>query len=772
MTIRRAVKLLALVAAIAVGALYLPLDFLRPPVERALARGLGREVEVGGVHLDLFGAPGFTLDDVVIHEDPRAGIEPFAYVNSLGAKIRWLSLLRRHLEFADLNLGDATLNLVKTDAGPWNFQFLLAGRGEDRSPVPAIKMRAGRVNFKFGDTKSVFYFDEADLDVEPYRDGSVELRFGGAPSRTDSTARDFGRFFVNGTWRSSPAQRLDLNVDLERSSLAEISRLIDPRGFGIHGVIALQAQLSGTPSGLEISGQLQVDDVHRWDLVPQGGGWKLPFKGALNLRGETLELAGAPDAPVSLFFRAWDFLSRTQWEAGAQLNQIPLAALAEVARHMGAVLPDQLTAEGGVSGTLNYKEDGGLTGRVDLKDAALTLPGAQPLLASSAALDIADGQVSLEPAVVVIGAESGLTERQSVELQGSYTLLPPHDLDLRMTTRGLNVADMRSFGLAAIPLLDQTKQGTWRGWARYRSGEWSGEYELANARIAVDGLADPLRIQSASVKLNGARVAVTKLRAKAGQIAFTGDYHWEPTAIRPHKFNIAIEEADTAELVRLLAPALVRERGFLERTLRLDSAPAPDWLKGRRADGTISIGALTAGDLSVSVNPIGDNPARLLWDAGIARLIGIDGTVLSGNLAGAAVAGDLEVDLGIDQKGGAPRYHFDGKINDAPYKGGKLDLEGSFDAEGEGLQLIESAHAEGHLRARSIVFSSDAEFPAASACFELQGTHWKLGSVEVTQGGETYFGSGASQADGKLVLDLVKGSRQVRFSGPLFAAVP
>ena len=88
------------------------------------------------------------------------------------------------------------------------------------------------------------------------------------------------------------------------------------------------------------------------------------------------------------------------------------------------------------------------------------------------------------------------------------------------------------------------------------------------------------------------------------------------------------------------------------------------------------------------------------------------------------------------------------------------------------MQLIETAHAEGHLRARSIAFSSDAEFPAASACFELQGTHWKLGSVEVTQGGETYFGSGASQADGKLVLDLVKGSRQVRFSGPLFAAVP
>jgi len=760
-TIRRAVKLVALVVAVAVAALYLPLDFLRAPVERALARGLGRPVDVGEVHLDLFGAPGFTLDDVVIHEDPRAGIEPFAYVNSLGAKVRWLSLLRRHLEFAYLNLGDATVNIVKTDAGPWNFQFLLGSTEVGSARVPAIRMRAGRVNFKFGDVKSVFYFDAADLDVQPSSDGSVDLRFGGAPSRTDGTARDFGRFFLNGTWKSLPVQRLDLSVDLQRSSLAEISRLIDTRGFGLHGVIALQAQISGPPSGLEISGQLQVDDVHRWDLVPRGGGWKLPFKGALDLRGEKVQLASSPNEPVSLSFHAWDLLSKTQWEAGAELNRIPLAALAEVARHMGVALPERVSAEGEVSGSLDYSQDSGLTGRVDLKDASLTLPDAAPLRAGAASLEIADGQVILDPSTVEIG------EKDSAELQGVYTLLQSHDLDLRITTRGMSVGDMRSFGLAAIPLLDRTKQGTWRGWARYRAGEWSGEYDLLNARIPVDGLADPLRIQSASVKLNGARVAVTKLRAKAGAIDFTGDYHWEPTAIRPHKFNIVIEEADAAELTRLLAPSLVRERGFLARTLRLDSAAVPDWLKNRRADGTISIGTLTGGDLSLNLGS-----TRLLWDGGNVRLVGVNGTVLTANLDGTVVAGDLEVDLGADQKSGSPHYHFEGKLNDTPYKSGKLDFDGVFDAEGEGVQLIETAHAEGHLRARSIVFSPDAEFPAASACFELQGTHWKLGSVEVTEGGEVYFGSGASQSDGKLVLDLMKGARQVRFSGPLFAAAP
>jgi hypothetical protein len=760
-------KIVLVLLVVAVAAQYLPLNFLRPPVEWALQRGLDRQVEVGEVHLDLFGAPGFTLDDVKIHEDPRAGIEPFAYVSSLDARVRWLSLFHRHLEFASLNLGDASLNLVKTAAGPWNFQFLLDSAAEGRARVPAIRMRAGRVNFKFGDIKSVFYFNAADLDVAPSSDGSAEVRFEGSPSQTDRAAQDFGRFFVDGTWNPSRTPRLNLNVDLERSSLAEVSRMIDPRGFGLHGTIALQAQLSGAPSALEVSGQLQVDDVHRWDLVPKGGGWKLPFKGALDLHDAKLELASDPAAPIVLSFRAWDFLSRTQWEAGLQLNHVPLAGLAEVARHMGAPLPDQLAAEGDVSGAFTYSDDG-LTGRVQLADASLTLPDVPPLHTASAALDIGDGAVSLEKSTIEIG------EKESAELQGSYTFSQPGlpGIDLRIATRAMNVADMHSFGLAAIPLLDQTRQGSWRGSARYQgavqtAGQpagaqvpgWSGEYDLLNARIPVDGLSDPLRIQSASVKLNGARVSVTRLRAQLGDIAFTGDYRWEPASVHPHKFNIAIDAADVAELARLLAPSLLRERGFLARTLRLGAPPpVPDWLKARRADGTISIGSLSAGDLNLSVNQ-----ARLLWDAGIVRLTGIDA-----NLAGASVTGDLETNL----SGGVPHYRFDGKLNDVPYKGGKLDFDGGFDAEGEGLSLLDSLHAEGHLRARSIAFSSDADFASASACFELQGTRWKFGSVEVTQAGETYLGTGASQPDGRLVLDLVKGARAFRLSGPLLAAAP
>ncbi len=317
---------LLLVLAVGFIAPRYELELFRPRIARALERGLGRRVVVGPVHFNLFTGPGFTVDDVTIHEDPRAGIEPFAYVGTMEARVQLLSLFQHRLEFSSLRLGEASINLVKTDAGPWNFQFLLNSAQASAGTMPAIKMRGGRVNFKFGDTKSVFYFNDADFDVAPSMDGSVALRFAGAPSRSDRSGQNFGNFFVRGVW--SP-QKVNLRVELEKSALEEVARLIDRRGFGLHGAIALDAQLSGPPSQIDVTGNIQVNDVHRWDLLPQsGGGMRVAYKGSLDLRNDRLELQSVSDVPnpqVTGTFRAWDYLTAPHWEASAELKQVPVA---------------------------------------------------------------------------------------------------------------------------------------------------------------------------------------------------------------------------------------------------------------------------------------------------------------------------------------------------------------------------------------------------------------------------------------------------------------
>src|SRR5271155_5332377 len=110
---RAIIAALVLVLAVGFAAPHLDIEFARPKIERALERGLGRRVEVGSVHFNLFTGPGFTVDNVTIHEDARAGIEPFAYVGTLEARVRLLGLLEHKLEFSSLRLDEANINLVK-----------------------------------------------------------------------------------------------------------------------------------------------------------------------------------------------------------------------------------------------------------------------------------------------------------------------------------------------------------------------------------------------------------------------------------------------------------------------------------------------------------------------------------------------------------------------------------------------------------------------------------------------------------------------------------
>ena len=97
----------------------------RPRIEAALEAALNRPVTLGAVHLNLFTGPGFTVDDVLIDDDPAAGIEPFAHVEHMQARIRWSSLFSGQLAFSSLRLDTPSVNVVKMPSGPWNIQPLL-----------------------------------------------------------------------------------------------------------------------------------------------------------------------------------------------------------------------------------------------------------------------------------------------------------------------------------------------------------------------------------------------------------------------------------------------------------------------------------------------------------------------------------------------------------------------------------------------------------------------------------------------------------------------
>jgi hypothetical protein len=677
-----------------------------------------------------------------------------------------------------LDLNDATFNLVKPSGAPWNFQMLLsqtvaAGHAGTSPPVgpalpvipatlPSIKMRGGHVNFKFGNTKSVLYFDDTDLEVAPGEGGAVELRFSGVPSRTDQGAQNFGHFYVRGAATPSAAgQQFNFQVELEPSALDSVARLFDNGDAALKGQISLNAQVSGSPASLDVKGTL---------LLENAGEWRVGYKGKLDLAAQTLELdsTSPPGLNTKLHASTRDLLTTPQWEISADFSDAPLGSGVELARNLGVPLPAKMTVEGVVAGSVRYRNTEGLGGNVEVRDAVVTLSGAAPLKVLTATVFLKGNRIVAGPNTVNVGATD------SADVEAVYQVGAGGGIEVKIMTHRMSVADLRALaalGVRTIPLLDRIADGTWRGTLSYANpdpsfekGAWSGDLEIQNARLAIDGLADPVRILSAAVSAKAQSVAVARIRAKVGAIAFSGEYHWDAAADRdeesdgekaaPQSFRLQVPAADAQEIERLFQPTISREGGLLARTLRLGAAGAtPDWLTERNVEGAVSIGALTLADTRLSIDS-----ARLTWEGASVKLFAIQGKV-----ADAVLTGELRVDLA----GRAPVYRFEGDLDDLPYKGGKVDFKGKVSAEGNGPALWTSIKADGTLQGRSIAFSPDAEFRRASGRFQMNmtptGPRWKLSGLSLTQGSDNYSGEGATQADGRLVLDLFVAGRQVTY---------
>jgi len=286
---------------------------LRGSIERAL----GRRVEFRGkVQFSLFSG-GFTVEEVFIDEDPSIGVEPIAHMESIVVRPALWPLLGGRFEIASIRLEGATVNLTKSgpaeEWGRWNFASLI-----NRSVMhttPALHVRNGRINFRFGDLKTVFYLLDTDLDITPPSSPGRGwlLDVTAKAARTDRPAQALGAFELSGRWYVEP-ERVDLNLDVDRAGLEEITALFEGQTGGIHGAITSHLHLAGPINRIGIVGRMKIEDVYRWDLMPSGSqSWPLDIRGRLDLVSQSVELqsASAANVPLPLWVRFRAIYGRT-----------------------------------------------------------------------------------------------------------------------------------------------------------------------------------------------------------------------------------------------------------------------------------------------------------------------------------------------------------------------------------------------------------------------------------------------------------------------------
>jgi len=758
----------ALVVAAGVIAPLLDAHRFGARVKESLSQALGREVEIGEVHLDLFDGPGFSVDKVVVHDDPAVGLEPFAYVESLSARISFRSLWAGRLEFSSLKLEDASVNLTRPAGGHWNFEALLgrtAGAAAARVRVPDIRIRSGRINFRMGDIKSIFYLADVRLDVIPPAspDGDWRVRFEGSPARTDRSSQGFGEFAARGRWLpGANGGRIEASIELARSSLSDLVRLAHGRDLGVHGEIGAEVRLEGPPSDIRIAGQVQVRNIHRWDLLlPHSDGWSLDFRGRLDLLSQSLSVATVPrdgeTLPVSLEFRATGYLSQPRWAALAKLDHLPLASLPELARNMGQQLAEGVALAGDLSGAVGYSPEAGTLGLVAAGDTAVTIPGAPPIRFAEARLLFDGDSVHLQPSLFEAAGQTATAE-------GEY-VWRSQTLNAAISAPGMRIGGgppdaARLF--STVPLLAQLTNGSWKGQIQYRKqgdppGRWTGAFQIAGATVAVPWIAEPVELASARVALRDDGVLMDRIQGRAGAIDFTGEYRYVAAAERPDQAHFVAAAADSEELERLLMPALRREETLLARALRFGRTKTPEWLEARRAEAALEIGSLTLAGL-----PFDKLRMHLRWEGAT-----LETTDLTAQLGAGSLAGRMSANL----SGSVPTYRVAARLRGATWMDGKWDGRGDIETAGTGAELLRNLRLDGSFKGRAVTLAADTEAQAVAgnvAFRILRGRPFlRLTDLAMTVDDASYKGAGEMGSDGRLYLELSDGQRHMRLGATL-----
>ncbi len=204
-------------------------------------------------------------------------------------------------------------------------------------------------------------------------------------------------------------------------------------------------------------------------------------------------------------------------------------------------------------------------------------------------------------------------------------------------------------------------------------------------------------------------------------------------------------------------PTLKRDRGLLARAFGFGPAPAPDWLRDRRVDGTLAVDTLRLAGVDLQ-----NVRARLIWNGT---------TLVLDEIAGGLEAGTISGRLTTDLRGASPIYHLSSRLKSVAWNGGTFDAEAALDTSGTGAALAANLRSEGSFNGASFEDEPLDQFESVSGCYAFawvkSGPRLRFTDLQMSTGGELYLGRGVLQDDGRLLIQVSNGMRQLSVTGTL-----
>lgn len=403
----------------------------------SIGNSIGRPVHFSNVSLTVLPLPGFTIEDLIVGEDPAFGSEPIIRSNEVHVTLRISSLWRRQVEFSSISFTDPSVNLVHAPNGRWNIEgILLQASRIETAPTaqqhagpaprfPYIEATGARLNFKQEQEKLPFSLTDADFALWLPDPHQWHFRLRGHPDRTDADVTDTGTVELEATLGAGPSLSqvpLDLEGQWRDAQLGEASRVLFGHDAGWRGQMNLTTHIRGTFGESAVTSRLRFIDSRPADFVPE----------------KTLSVEADCFATASGLFHAFEDI-RCSWppvssslktptialtgtipnvhhlgESSLQLGTtgIPASTLISWLRSTTPHVPEDLAATGILTGSFTYEPGsapalkairngaasaqttGHWQGQLTLKDATLTGPAAKDtavtLLSSDVHFQFAD----------------------------------------------------------------------------------------------------------------------------------------------------------------------------------------------------------------------------------------------------------------------------------------------------------------------------------------------------------------------------------------------
>jgi hypothetical protein len=550
-----AVALVLLVVAAWVLPAFFNAGRYRPLLKAGLERALHRKVAFGDVSVHFFPRLGFTVNNVVVAEDPAFGLEPFIRVDRLDCDLRWRSLWSGHPSFGTLRLSGPSINIVRNTAGMWNVENLLlqngtpgqsAQYGPSRPPSNlSIEIEDARLNFKVGEDKKPFAIvnARAHLDFE-YKSRRVDFRIAGEPVRTDLEFPTPGRVELEGNWSPERPLGKSLNATLRMQGtlLYDWVPLLTGHNPEVYGVVDSTIHLAGSLRNVDFSGESRLSQLHRWEQLPASNDMPcdVRFSGRFDRNKGNLTISGADVAfagsQVHLAGSIENVISRPNFDLGVVFEQARLQDLLRLGKRvLGSEVAWELT--GRLNGMVSMQ--GPWSGRqylgfLDARDVHLVTPsGAFPV--SEVAIQLTRSGARLSPARILLapGVEvvaEGSLEHISPAVHGRPAKFRPTYV-LTLSSPAISLERLLHFARAVGLLGDRSLQAEGIGsfTVHFVGGAWpwtrpsvTAQASIRSSRLVVPGLNAPLNVPRARVQVYGKQVIVNPVLAVMGTSVFSG----------------------------------------------------------------------------------------------------------------------------------------------------------------------------------------------------------------------------------------------------------